>query len=199
MTLKYEGKKYFGWGVLPAKSSYEFEVESPGEIDLIRVSTCARLDTDEPGGGIFKDEHEYDYDYKPDIELEQVGSCPLRVEGFEAGVPGRHSFGLFELAFGPEKLPAVTTCNGRKKPNNGVSMCVSREGLNQRITFKTPVMLLIDSLSDRCKIQLSPDGLAWDYTIRKRECVYVFKSLNNDDMHRHLTVGYEETPVRRYK
>jgi len=205
IILTFEGKVYNGWGVLPAKTGhhYELEIEAPGTVDLLKVSSCGRFDTDEPRGSIFRNGKKFKYIYRPDIDLELTGSCPLLIEAYEAGKPGRHSYGIFEIGGGDhslESMPQISKCNGINKHYAGISMCVTLESIKQVLVFDSPVTLMQEKIKESCRIPESPDGKKWIFKTRNRECIYLFReSLGKRRFSRHLAVGFEEIAVRRYK
>lgn len=210
IKLTVDGKVYHGWGMLPPKSPlvYKLEIEAPGQIDLLKISTCARFDTDEPEGGIirnvFGNTKRYTYSFIPIPKDELSETCPIMIEAYEAGIPGRHSFGIFEIddggKYSGDTLPAIVTCNAKIEFTKGSSICVHLDGLTQRISFDVPVMLMQDSLSEKCRIPTPDSGRIWEFNTPNRECVYYFKEVGgNGRFHKHSSIGFEEIAVRRYK
>ncbi len=203
ITLKYKDYQFGGWGVLPYSKDnfYDIEIEAAGKIDLIRVSTNSRLDTDEPHSRrVFRNGKKYKYRYIPDYDLEVRLNSLITIETFEAGLPGRHSVGLYMIDYGPrgvDALPAITKCNARAKSMDGVSMCVTKEGLYQQLKFKVEVELMTNSKKS-CAIVGGPKKV-WLFKTRNRICEYTFLDLENGLTHAHLSVGYEDVAVRRYK
>jgi len=191
-----------GWGVLGPDENMEYhmEITSPGNIDLVKISTCARVDTNEPKGRVFKSDKVFKYVFTPDVKLELMGSCFLMIETYESGTPGRHAIGIFEIdghSHTVEKEPSSVTCNARTENSAGVSMCVTMDGKWQRLKFKDDAELFQDNNDPRCRISEPRDLSDWIFKTPNRECVYLFKVGNG--YHRHMSVGYEQVPVRRLK
>ncbi len=205
IKLEYKDYRFGGWGVLPYDKEhfYEVKIKTVGDIDLIRISTNARLDTDEPDGHIFRSNKEYKYRYFPDYELEVLRNSLITIEAFEAGLPGRHSVGFYMVDYGmrgADRLSAITKCNGRIKSEAGISMCVTMQGLYQQIEFKNEVLLMSNSEKKaHCRLPKVKSKKKWLFKTRNRICEYTFLDLSTGLTHAHVAIGYEDVAVRRYK
>jgi len=202
-TDGFEKTFHKGWGVIGPddKMEYKMKITSPGDIDLVKISTCARADVSEPNNGrIFRNDKVYNYTFVPDEKLELGGNCFLMIETYEAGSPGRHATGIFEIdghQHTTEKEPASVTCDARTTNYSGVSMCVTMDGKWQRIKFQTDAILNQDANDPKCKISEPEDASDWIFKTPNRECIYLFKV--GKGFHRHMSVGWEQAPVRKLK
>jgi hypothetical protein len=113
---------------------------------------------------------------------------------------GKHSFAFLDMETKDATLPATIKCNGNNYVSNGVSVCQSKEGLEQSIEFDTPVVWSPEAaLRKQCrdiKYEIL-NGNRIIYEIPNRECVYIFTEKGGDfRQHRLNTIGYEEILIR---
>ena len=196
VKIHMDGVIYDGWGVLPFKNQYELVIESPGEIDLIKISTCARavvIEPDDPGW--FKSGKKLKYTYRPQRNLERTGSCPMLIEVYEYGKKARHAHGFFDFDHGDQDLKADVVCNAEIQTGN-VTMCVTNEGIQTMLVFGHQV----EVKASRPECELPPPSgskMMWKFETTARECQYVFKEINGTRFHKHISIGYEEVAVRK--
>jgi hypothetical protein len=191
MIIEFEGVKSEGFVVLPKRNSYKLRFHAKGKLDLFTLTTCHREITAEKiRGGIFNQVGtEYEMQFTP-IEGIETSNCPIFIGGYDEQ-RGRHSWGAIEIADPSMDLEAQTLCNGEKRNHKGISICQSKEGLIQEISFPEPVRTAFEG---SCKMD-SPDGKTFLYEMIKGECAFVFMA-KDGRMHRLTTLGYEKIIVR---
>ena len=94
------------------------------------------------------------------------------------------------------KLPAVVSCNGSEYNSRGVTVCQSKKGLTQLITF--PVEVEVDPPGN-CPLRKTPgkiSGKIFKYKIPRGRCVFAFKEKAGERIHRLTTLGYEDILIR---
>ena len=193
--------KFCGVGVLPNEASYKLKVVSHGKLNFFSLMTCHEEDTSEnPDRGIFKRNGEVKINYKP--TLERGMACPLYVSAYNK--KQRHAWGILAFEHPRYQLQALLQCNGFAYMANGVSICQSREGLIQEITFSEPVKRVrpVEGAGDRKKpcpeltLKNGSTDTTFLFEIPGRECIYGFIGLDSGKIHQMYTVGYEDIIVR---
>lgn len=202
MAIKYDGVSYVGVAVLPESSSYDIHIIAKGDLDLFTFTNCHRDENSENAWNvtetsrnfIFKKttslKKEIKLTFKP-TPLEKDGVCPVFIGGFEEE-KGRHSWGLIDFEDANHKLIGSMECNGELNTSTGVSICQSRAGLIQRITFGVKVRVLPEAECDLGKTE----GESFEFGIKKGQCVYAFMS-DSGALHRLTTFGYEQVLIRK--
>lgn len=192
VAVEVNGVEFRGVTVLPRAPSYDLLVKPKGEMSLLLVTTCHREESFNPGShGFLSTDNTFRYLYTPQKGLEDVDSCPLRIDAFDKKL-GQHSW-FFADFEGPEKLEAEVVCNGVKKTYRGVSVCQSKAGLIQTIQLKEPVILSVRD--PKCPFPGSDGGGFFEYRINQGECAYAFMTMGGE-LHRHTTIGYTGVLVR---
>ena len=193
--IKFKVNDQSGRGTLVAKAAkkYLIDIETPGKIDLIKITSCHRQEsTEDIPSGWFSKGRKYQYSYIPNDPVETSGSCMIRVEAYEAGVQARHSSGVIEFETPQEALEAVVLCNGKNDKAHGTAICESLEGLEQSIKFSKPVLMATE---DRCSFSVPMDKMTFNWQMKNRECTYAFESFDGERF-RLQTIGYEEIAIR---
>lgn len=188
-----------GVGVIPLSKQYVLKVESRENVDLLTINSCHRNYSAESAiqQGWFKKKRGYQYTYNPAPGIEDKGSCTLRFGSYNKSPNGQIAWGLVDFETPEAVLWANNFCDGNATQTHGVSVCQSKEGLIQKITFAVPVQLMMDLLPERCKIPVPADGLVWEYYMPRGECVYAFRQIGGTKaIHRHTTVGYNQIFIR---
>lgn len=190
------GVSFDGVGVIPYSDAYKMHIESLVDVDLISITSCHRDFSAESAIkiGWFKTKRGYDYDFNPAPGIENEGSCLVRTTSLNKD-KGLNAWGIVDFETPGETLPATSYCNGRVDKTNGVSICQTRAGLIQKISFEVPVRLsaLIES---RCQMS-SSDNKNWVYKLQSGECVIAFQEIDGKKrFHRHTTVAYTDIFVR---
>lgn len=186
---------YQGEGVLvvPKAVNFKIGIEARGNLDLLSYSTCHREVAQEEAWeeGWFESKREANLEYKPSqVEAESLGQCPLQFEGYEKK-KGRHSWALIHFEDPLYKLPAHVQCNGNVQNYTGISLCQSKAGLLQRVTFAEDVYAVGE---DKCPAVPSK-GRVFDINIGSGECVYTFQD-EQKRSHKFTSYGYEQIPLR---
>ncbi len=96
---------------------------------------------------------------------------------------------MIELEDPGYQLDATLDCTGVTLNNKGVSICQSKAGLIQHISFAEEVKTAFDS---KCQMATS-DNKTFEYVMAKGQCYFVFKGAQ---VHRLTTLGYEKILIR---
>jgi len=201
MTYRKKGeivKSFCGAGVVPYADRYNFEVTAFGKLDFFALTTCHEEVTSErPDKGIWRKDGKVTVNYIPTIEKSL--HCPLFVSAYNR--KQRHAWGVIVFESPDYVLRATLECNGYSESVQGVSVCQSRHGLVQRITFKEPVKLVkpVGGASDRktpCPVIGKDGDTVIQFPIPPRECMYGFIGLRTGQVHQLYTIGYEEIIIR---
>jgi len=194
-----KGKATFcGTGVLPYMDEYKITVKSKDKLNYFTMTTCHEEDdTDNPDKGIFKKDGRVNIVYTP--TMERGKACPLYISAYNR--KQRHAWGIIAFEHPRYQLSATVHCNGYVKPYNGVSICQSRQGLIQKITFSEPVKLIkpVKGESDRkgnCPSLGDSYKTEYEFKLPNRECWYGFIGKGSKKIHQLMTVGYEDIIVR---
>lgn len=193
-----ETAKFCGVGVLPELDVYHLKIRAKAKLNFFAMSTCHEENTTEnPDAGIFKKDGLIKVTYMP--TMEKGKACPLYISAFNR--KGRHSWGMIVFQDKKYKMKAKLNCNGFASEYEGVSICQSRNGLIQRVTFDEPVKLVkpVMGASDRkepCP-SIGEDGQKqYTFKLPNRECIYGFIGLESKQIHKMYTIGYEDIVVR---
>lgn len=181
--------------VVPRDTSYDFQVQARGTLDLFTMDTCHREQVIANAGqsGLFGDKKLVEFSYAPVRGLETSGSCPMRLGGYEK-IQGRHSWAIIDFEDPATVLPANIKCNGEQYQSNGVTICQSKIGLIEEIIFPVEVFV---SPTDACPMPLPADSKTFLFPMPAHECVYNFlEKTGANRQHRLTTVGYESVLVR---
>lgn len=171
---------------LPASSQYKIELKSPGKMDLLTISSCHREYQKEEVG------YEHTWTYAPVAGLEDQAACPLQINGYDKN-KGKHAFGYISFERLQNPLKAKIQCNGESFEANGVGICQSRQGLQQKISFESEVRVIA---RDACNWHLPP-GKEFVFSLQNRECQYLFKETQGQKEFVLDTIGYEEILLRQ--
>jgi hypothetical protein len=198
---------YVGEGVLvvPKAAKYDIEVTARGDLDLFVFTTCNREWTKERAWTADNDSYnplffwkryldskrKVSFTYTPNT-VEANDPCPIWLGGFEK-IKGRHSWAYIDYRTEKETLPATILCNGKNDRYIGASVCQSKEGLIQAVTFEKEV---VTSPDEDCPISANR-GTYFEIPLKKAECVYIFRTIEKPRQdHRLTTLGYEEILIR---
>jgi hypothetical protein len=186
-----------GFLVLPKRSRYTLELKALGNLDLFTFTTCHREITQTDAGykgkflGIGKDKRTTKLEYEPAAGIEDTGSCPIEIGGYEKE-KGRHSWGSILVENEQSTLPSVVKCNGRENQYRGVSACQSREGLIQQIVFASPVAYDLDERCEYKNVKLI-DGRIFQYQMPEGECLIYFQEKSGEKrISEHYDYGYSK-------
>jgi hypothetical protein len=201
MSIKFNKQKYEGIAVLPfmEKPSYDIEFETKGKLDLFTFTTCHREITQEHAStrGIFANKKQFSLIYSPDIEIEALFSCPIQIAGYD--LKGKHSFAFMDMETKDATLPAHIKCNGDSYDSKGVTICQSKDGLEQSVYFDVKIEWMPEkSIRKECQeieYNIINEQRIF-YKTPNRECVYYIHEKDGNRTHRLNTIGYEELLIR---
>ena len=69
--------------ISPLKKKYHIKLQSPGQIDLLKIITCHREIGVQGASGFIISNKNYEFDYEPLPGLEYDRPCMLRLEAYE--------------------------------------------------------------------------------------------------------------------
>lgn len=217
MLLNVDGIQRVGMLVATRIPSHSISIKSQGDLDLLSVESCHReTDTENAGTssffGIIKNKREFSFTYTPSPLIETTGACPLRINGFtqeeNSQADGQTSWGFIDFEDEddtpenraslnpPAHMPGLMQCDG-KPPyhSNGVTVCESKVGTLQRISFPNRVMVTPDPGCEIPADAFSEDRKSILFPIARGFCVYHFGELvpkENRRYHRLTTHGFEQ-------
>jgi hypothetical protein len=195
MRMKINGKDYVGVAVPPRADSYEIEIETVGDINMLTVTSCHREQVfEEPTKGWFKAGNKFKYSYRPVKGVEDGRGCLLDIGSYERN-KGRHQWASVDFVTMTETVPATLTCDGEVRQAGPVSICQAKAGLVQRIRFDRPMRVSPD---EGCKVMATADEFVYEYEMPRSECTFYFGD-KDGNFHRLTTLGYESIFVRDVK
>jgi hypothetical protein len=163
-----------GLYVSAKRPQYNLRIFLPEKPDLVMISSCHRHEIFEQPG------KELSYTYRPVKGLEE--NCILEITAL---AEDQHNlWGLIEFVH-DESLSAIVGCNGNSDITQGVSLCQSRAGLIQTISFTTEVYSFH---TDDCPEMKPKHGKQFVYAIGLDKCTYSFS--NGKQRHTLTTFGY---------
>jgi len=189
---------FCGVGVLPYQDSYDLQVDNEGKLNFFSMTSCHReITTENSDDGIFHKNGRIKINYKP--TLEKGRACPLFVAAFNR--KGKHGWGFLAFEHPRFQLPAKLKCNGSEYRGNGVSVCQSRLGLIQTISFEEEVVPIkpVNGAAERkelCPTLPTEDNKTFEYMMPTRECVYGFVGKKSKKIHKFYSIGYEQLIIR---
>jgi hypothetical protein len=191
------GTAFDGVGVVPYSQTYDIKIESKVDVDLLEINSCGRNFHQESAitSGWFKPRRAFEYVYQPDPTIENYGSCLVRFRAYNKA-QGQNAWGIVDFETPDAALPAAVFCNGSTRKSNGVSICQSKAGVIQKISFQVAVRQAPAALDPRCRMT-SVDGMSWEYAMPSGECVMAFMEVGGTHrVHRHTTVAYTDYQIR---
>lgn len=197
MTGTVNGTPFDGIGVIPYADKYQIQLVSRVDVDLLTITSCHRDFAAESVIDVnwFHSKRGYNYAYEPSAGIENSGSCLVRIGTYNRD-KGQNSWGIIDFETPESTLPATNYCNGSTQQTNGVSICQSKVGLVQRITFDVPVRTAASALEPKCHF-ISQDQKTWEYELPAGECVISFHEIDPPyRTHRHSTIAYTDILIR---
>lgn len=196
LSLTVNGVAYNGVAVIPKAPKYTINIESRTDVDLFTITSCHRDDSALSVINVnwFHPKRGYTYTYNPVAGLEDQGSCLLRVGAYNKA-NGASGFGVLDFQTDMETMPAIVHCNGDMEPNEGVSVCQSRQGLIEMIEFPVQVQIDASHLDPKCQFS-SADGKKWQFVMPLGECVIAFKEVGGKRFHRLTTLGFSDIMMK---
>ena len=191
------GEKFCGVGVIPESEEMYLTLDTHNDIRTLMMTTCHReVDTNDPDKGLRRKNGIVTVEITP--TLEKGRACPYYFAAFND--KGKHAWGTIAIKSDKYSLKAIHECNGKTLDVEGVSICQSKEGLIERITFEEDVLITkpINGPAEReedCPV-LNVNGNVVEYVNPNRECLYGFIGKSSKKMFQLYTIGYEEIVVR---
>lgn len=185
--------RFQGMGVTLLNGPKTIALRSKAKLDLLTIASCHREFTVERvdyRSGWFglggSSSQEYVYQYNPN-DIEKESYCPLYIQAYAKSGVAAWGYLAFRTT---EKLPAKTECNGASRSFAGISVCQSKAGTEQAITFEKPVRFVANAL---CKVIPQSDR---SFRVRtdKGFCYATFT--DGIDRHRLVLLGYDRVLVR---
>lgn len=180
MKIVANGHKGHGVLVVPQNKKYKLEMKALGKLDLFTFQSCHREITQEDAGykgkwlGFGRDKKLAKMEYEPVTGLEDDGSCPVDIGGYEKK-KGRHSWGSLIPENKHFKLPAIIKCNGREVQSRGTSVCQSHAGLIQRVEFQMDVGYDLDAKCEYKDVKLI-NNRVFQYRVPEGNCLMYFRA-----------------------
>lgn len=195
MVITVDGIKRVGMLVARKLPSHQITLQAHGDLDLFSVETCHRqMSTENAGTGwwIFRDKRKLEFTYAPSPTIETDGYCPIRLSGLTEK-NGQSSWAFVDFEEPQTTLPALMQCDGAAPfKSNGVTVCQSRWGALQKITFPEKVVV---TPTEGCEIPIPAGQKEFLFPIAKGFCVYNFTEvapLEKQRRHRLTTYGFEQ-------
>ena len=187
------GRDFEGVVTVPYAKSYQFTVQPRGEIDLMLLKSCHRTFSVEKVSSGWFGNRKFLYNYTPVSGIEDQRVCPIRIDSYESGKEGRHSWGVIDFENPSYTVQASLDCDGVSRQVNGVGICQAKKDTVQRITFKEPVRWA-PPLPETCNKPIQK-GLGYELLMPLGECIYHFDT-KDGRLGRLITVGFEGVLVR---
>lgn len=141
MIFDVNKKVFKGMGVAPLTATQTIILVSPIQLDRLEISSCGRhdvkRDVDAKDTWFGKTDAGYvlKYTHTPNA-LEVEGVCPLMFQAFSKDK--QKAWGMVFFRTG-QTLPAEMDCNGAHWTFVGMSVCQTKAGIEQLLTFQNPV------------------------------------------------------------
>lgn len=178
MSVIVNGKSANGMIAVPVDDTYTLDLNFKTKMEVVRIKTCHKEI-------VYEDYKSNRFFVGAVKQLENVGFCPIEIDALD--LAGHNESAIVE--FENETLKAAVNCNGEFEKTNGVSVCQSKVGLTQRITFFEKVKG--ESLTDDCA-NISGSAYFFEFEMPKSTCVFLFKSEAGKSFHRLTTFGYTD-------
>lgn len=178
LSFLVEGVPYPGIAAAQRKTSQKITVYTPKDSPYLFLTSCHRETLFERPGSTF------DYTYVPQYWVENTSYCLIKLTLITA--QGKTQVGFIDLS-SEDDLPYRLQCNGGASAPNGYSICQSRSGLIQRISFD--VRTAVESATG-CNPP-EPDIFSYNIPISPGLCLYVFRAADGR-FARLTTYGYTE-------
>lgn len=177
------GAQFDGMGVWKLTAPVDIEFSTPHGVtpDRIQITSCARQD-------IFENQKSpFVYHYVP-VHAELGGMCPLYFEAYSK--KDLISWGFIGFRF-DEELQAHIDCNGQGWTYAGLTVCQTKSGLEQLMSFPVKVEAVAETgchmtTTDKQNFKFVPD---------KGFCRATFVSPDKK-WHRLILLGYDSVLVR---
>lgn len=190
IEIEVNGQKREGVSVTAKAESYNIILRPKADLDLVLLKTCHREFTGEKLSSGFLSSKAFKYNYVPMKGIEDLGSCPLRIDVFESG-KGRHSWAMLDFESPDLTIKGKMTCNGFEVHFSGVSICQGKAETTQRVEFTEAVRFAPSNCDAPDKIS----EFIWDFHLSFGECLFYFDN-KQGNIGRITTIGYSGVLVR---
>lgn len=198
LQIAVDGGLFDGIGVTLSKGSTTIDITSQIHIDRVEVETCSRQDVcqnGKPCSAVFNVDSGWwgssgkhmTYEYTPSA-VERTESCPIYFRVYDKAALAAWGYLAFRNG---EELPATFTCNGIDWRFSGHSVCQTKSGLIQRISFAQDVE---DYDADQGCNMKKIDKRTFE--LRPALGLCTGKFLANDKWHGMDVIAYDETLIR---
>lgn len=193
MKVLVDGVEYQGYGTLPHKDSLTIEVRVKHDMDRFSATNCHKQIVEEKvdGTNMFSKTAKYKFVYERKTAIEKQDPCVLTLVASADG--NEHSWAFFDFQDGVHLLKAHIQCDGWQSDSNGVSVCQSKAGLVQQISFDEEVLTDDESL----KLP-THDNKTFMFEMPHGLNVFIFCN-QRAVCHRLTTLGYDEAWLRERK
>lgn len=173
-----EGIPYTGIAAAQRKTSQKITVNTQKDSPYLFMTTCHREQLFE------RPALNFDFTYVPQFWIENTSYCLIKFTMISA--QGKTLVGFIDLS-SEDDLPYRLQCNGSSTSPVGYSICQSRSGLIQRISFDVRVVV---EPAKGCSLP-EPDGFSYNIPLSSGLCLYVFRATDGR-FARLTTYGYTE-------
>jgi len=190
--IEINGKIFEGVTVVPNNFRYDMILRPKGNLDLVLLRTCHREFSGEKISSGFLSSKEFKYSYAPIHGIEDVGTCPMRIDVYESG-KGQHSWAFLDFESPELKVKGKLLCNGEIRDFNGVAVCQGKTGTIQRVQISEPIRFAPNS--PLCDTPHRTQDGSWQFKLSRGECLYHFDT-RDGRLGRLTAIGYEGVLVR---
>lgn len=188
MKITVDGITYDGMAVGKLDGPKKIQLISQAALDLLRITTCHRdFSVEKVDKGWFGGSgHLYTYEYHPtDVEKSKV--CPMYIQAFSKDRVTDWGFIAFRT---DETIPAEMQCNGWWWKSDGISVCQTKAGLDQKIKFDRDVLY---EAEPSCSITAKSKR---EFVVRGSMGFCYAEFSDGKEWHRLILLGYDSVLIR---
>lgn len=193
------GKEYNGTTATLLNGPMSIRIKSLIDIDRVQITTCARQDVCEKTGDCpvaMKIEDGWFgaagktavYNFTPSKKELEGYTCPIYIEVFSGN--SLISWGMIGFRT-DENLPVHVSCNGQDWTFSGVTVCQSKGGLDQQMSFDQDIVTFRAEASCHAT-QLDKRN----FNIRPENGFCRATFYDGKNWHRAIFIGYQQVLVR---
>lgn len=190
LQITLDGKQFDGMAETKLSGPVEVKLVSNVPMDRLQITSCSRQDVFEnvDAGWFGGSGKTFTYTYAPSA-IELKGVCPLYIEIYSKADLTAWGFVAFKT---DEKLPAKVACNGIDWSFSGMSICQTKAGLEQAMSFSKPVDF---EAEETCTMVQDPKDKS-KFTMRPQKGFCRATFTDGVDWHRLIMLGYDQVLVR---
>lgn len=188
-----QGKSINGMVSIPRSQPTEIQIDSPVEMDLVRISSCNRDVIAEKvrqreGSWWFNQVgKQLVYSYQP-TDVEHEGFCPIYIQVFDDKLMTAWGFVGFRTN---ENLKAKVSCNGNQYFALGLDACQSYYSFEQGLEFEAPIKY---ATRGPCEVKKLSEKILRVRTMTAGFCELT--AYDGKDFFKFILLGYDEILVR---